>query len=113
MKNQENKTEVIGALSKSEIEAFKAKNPQGVFAIEVVDDQGKAHITYVKKPDIQALQAASKYAETDPVRSGLIMFNTCRLGGSDFVVNDDESKLGVIAELGKLFKAKEATVKKL
>ena len=113
MKIKNDKPVIIGALSQEEINSLKAKYPQGVFAIEVIDDEGKTHITYVKKPDIEALQVASKYAQTDPVKSGLLMFNTCRLGGSDFIVNDDESKLGVIAELGKLFKAKEATVKKL
>ncbi|PIX07088.1 MAG: hypothetical protein COZ76_05385 [Flavobacteriales bacterium CG_4_8_14_3_um_filter_35_10] len=101
----------IGKASKEEIVALKAKYSE-VYEIKSVRDDD-VHYTYVKKPDLNIISAAAKYAESDPVQSGMIMFNSTRIAGSDAVVNDSEMVLGVIQYIGKLFKVIEAEGKKL
>jgi len=105
--------QTIGAASEDQIQAWKKKYPKGIFALEVEDDQGDTHITYVRKPDRKALSAAAIYAESDPIRSGETLFNTLRLGGSPKVIEDDELCLSVTAQIGNLFKLKQVEVKKL
>jgi hypothetical protein len=68
---------------------------------------------YFKKPNLQVIGAASKYAATDPVRSGLILFESCWLAGDPEMREVDEIKMSAIGKLGELFKVYEAEVKKL
>ena len=108
-----NTDKILGEISAQQINTWKNKYPSGVYAISTQDDEGTTHLTYVRKPDINALSAAGKYAESDPFKSGDLLFNTLRLGGSEQVVSDEEMRIGVIKALKKLFKIKEAEVKKL
>lgn len=101
----------IGKATKEEITAFKAKHGE-VHEVKSVKDN-ETHYTYVKKPDLTVISAAAKYADSDPVQSGTIMFNTTRIGGSEAVVEDAEMKLGVIQYIGQIFKVVEAEGKKL
>lgn len=107
------KATVIGAATEQQIAAWKTKYPSGVWAITTTDDDGNAHVTYVRKPDIQVLGAAAKYAESDPVKSGEIMFNSLRLGGSESVETDAPMLMAAVGKIGELFKLKEADIKKL
>jgi len=68
---------------------------------------------YFKKPNLQVIGAASKYATTDPVKSGLILFESCWLAGDPEMREVDEIKMSAIGKLGDLFKVYEAEVKKL
>lgn len=101
----------IGEATKEEIIAFKAKYGE-VHEVKSVKD-GETHFTYVKKPDLSIISAAAKYADSDPVQSGVIMFNSTRIGGSEAILEDAEMKLGVIQYVGKIFKVVEAEGKKL
>jgi hypothetical protein len=101
----------IGKLTSDQINALKAKH-KDVYVTKSIKD-GDTHFTYVKKPDLNIISAAAKYAETDPVKSGLVMLKSTRIGGSDEVLVDDEMKMGVMAYVGTLFKAVEVQGKKL
>lgn len=101
-----------GKATDAEIEVWKGKH-KNVFEFVQTDEDGNVHYTYCRKPKLPDIQLASQYADKDPIKGGITMFNSCRLGGSEEVVNDDEMKLGVIAKLGKLFKKVEASEKKL
>ncbi len=101
----------IGKLTSDKINALKAKHGE-IHEVKSVKD-GNTHFTYVKKPNLDIISAAAKYAEDDPVKSGLIMFESTRVGGSEEVIADDELKTGVMKYVGTLFKTVEAKGKKL
>lgn len=103
--------ENIGKASEAEIKALKAKYGEVHEVTSVKDDE--THFTYVKKPDLAIISAAAAYAESDPIKSGEIMFNSTRIAGSEVVIDDAELKLGVIKYIGTIFKVVEAAGKKL
>tara|TARA_B110000285_G_C14933559_1_gene518461 strand:+ start:321 stop:635 length:315 start_codon:yes stop_codon:yes gene_type:complete len=103
--------ENIGKATAVEITALKAKHGE-VHEVTSVK-YGITHFTYVKKPDLEIISAAAAYAESDPIKSGEIMFNSTRIAGSEVVVTDAEMKLGVIKYIGSIFKVVEAAGKKL
>lgn len=79
-----------------------------------LDDEGKKIATgYFKKPNLEIMSAAAKYAESDPVKSGSVLFENCWLDGDQQLKNNDEAKLSAIAQLGQLFKVRAASIKKL
>lgn len=104
---------VIGQADAGQIDGWKKKYPGGVFALNVQDEEGNTHVTYMRKPDRKAISAAAVYAETDPLRTGETLFNTLRLGGSAKVIEDDELFISVSTKVSNLFKIKEVEIKKL
>lgn len=101
----------IGKATAAQISEFKAKHDE---VHEIKSKKGnETHYTYVKKPDLEIISAAAKYADSDPVYSGTLMFNSTRIGGSEAVIEDAEMKLGVIQYIGNIFKVVEAEGKKL
>ena len=84
-----------------------------IYEIIIVNDEGVEFKTYFRKPDLKILSASAKFAESDPIKSGLVLFDNCWLGGDEAVKNSDELKMSCLQELGKLFKIYQATVKKL
>ena len=100
-----------GKATQQQIDDWKAKYDEIYEAVSLIND--KQHATYLRKPDLDVISAAAKYAESDPVKSGIIMLNSIRIGGSDAPMNNDEAKMGLMAYAGKLFKVIEAEGKKL
>lgn len=78
-----------------------------------IDEEGNLAKCYVRKPDLATLSASAKFAETDPMRAGMILFENCWLEGDEIIKELDEAKLSVIKVLGGLMKVYEATIKKL
>ncbi len=101
-------------VSQAQIKRWKSQYGD-VYAIEVkLDDKGKQKaVGYFRKPDLNIIAAASRFADTDPIKSGEVLLENCWLDGDDVIKTDDEAKMGVLTQLGKLFKIKEAEVKKL
>lgn len=99
-------------LNELQINTLKEKH-KDIFEISVTDDEGKTHSAVFRKPDLKVISAASKYAETDPIKSSMIVFDNCWLEGDIEIKESEELKLSVVQELGKLFKVYQATVKKL
>lgn len=102
----------MAEITEAQIKKWKAKYGD-VFAISVKLNNKEKATGYFKKPDLNIIAAAAKFAETDPIKSGTVMLENCWLGGDEIIKQDDEAKLGVIKRLGELFKVKEAEVKKL
>jgi hypothetical protein len=101
----------IGGVTPAQINAWKAKHKE-VYAI-AVDDEGKELVGIFKKPDMATISAASRFASSDPVKSGEILFESCWLGGDIELKELDELKVSCFGKLAELFKVKEATIKKL
>jgi hypothetical protein len=99
--------------TQTQIKQWKAEHGE-IHQIDIpLDDKGTIATAYVKKPDLTIIAASAKYAETDPIKSGLIMLNSCWIDGDKAIMENDEAKLSAIRELGKLFKVRVSTIKKL
>lgn len=104
----------IGWADDAQINAWKAKYKQRfIDEVIVADDDENEHVTYLRKPNLENLQMLASYAKKDEEINGLkILFNTIRIGGSETVKDDPEMYLAAMTAAGKLFKQKEAKVKK-
>lgn len=104
----------IGYLNDGELTALKAqKATKYIHEVITVDDDEQTHATYFTKPTLDHLQVLADYAKKGEEMAGLeILFNTCRVGGSTDVLNDDEMKASAYKALAQLFKRREAVVKK-
>ena len=115
-KTQETKQIVdpIGYLNDDQLNALKAqKATKYIHEVITVDDDEQLHATYFVKPRLDHLQVLADYAKKDQEMAGLaILFNTCRVGGSEEVLVDDEMKASAYKALAQLFKRREAIVKK-
>lgn len=103
-----------GGITQEQLEAWKLKYGESkVFQVDIpTDDAGKNVVTgYFKKPNLNIIGAAGKFSATDMVKSGLVLFDGCWLGGDDEVKTDDEVKFSAINALNKLFKLRVATIK--
>jgi hypothetical protein len=99
-----------------QIEAWKQQyGIDQVFEISVpLNDENTEFVTgYFRKPNLQAISASAKVMEADPIKSGIIMFDNCWLGGEEKFKNNDEAKMSAIEQLNKLFQIRIATVKNL
>lgn len=106
------KLEIV-EVSEAQLNIWKEEHGN-VFEIEApVDDKGTTVKGYFRKPDLSTLGAASKYAESDPIKSGLILLQNCFLGGDNAFRNNDEVKFSAIVAINGIFKVREAKVKNL
>ena len=103
-----------GSVSQPQIDIWKAKHGEVKEITIPLDDEGKeVAIGYFRKPDLNIIGASSKFVDTDPVKSGKILFDSCYLGGaSDFQTND-EVKMSAILCLNRLFKIRLGDIKNL
>jgi hypothetical protein len=104
----------IGYLNDAALTALKAqKGMKYIHEVITIDDDEQTHATYFTKPTLEHLQVLADYAKKDEEMIGLAtLFNTCRVGGSDDVLTDDEMKASAYKALAQLFKRREAVVKK-
>tara|TARA_Y100000782_G_scaffold111876_1_gene140908 strand:- start:5291 stop:5620 length:330 start_codon:yes stop_codon:yes gene_type:complete len=109
MENQEEITKKV----EGQIRKWKAKYGAVHQVTVPVGDEEEEAIAYFRKPDLKTIGAAGKFAETDPIKAGEIIFSNCWLGGDERIKEDDEAKIAAIKAVGQLFKAKVAQVKKL
>jgi len=103
---------IVGEASDAQIKKWKSQTSE-VHEIRVKDEEENIHVCYVKKPDLDIIGASAKHAESDPVLSLLIMFNSTWLGGSEKIQTDDEMKLSAMKSIKTIFKVREAEIKKL
>lgn len=107
-------TTIVGYLDDKGIESLKKEHKvKNVHECITENEEGEKHATYFKKPTLEHIEALASYAKKGEEIKGLgILFNTCRIGGSADVIEDDEMRLAACGELAKLFKKREAIVKK-
>jgi hypothetical protein len=104
---------LAGGVTRGQIEAWKRQHGD-IYAIDVEsDDAGNKLRCYVRKPDLNIISASSKFASSDPVRSGMVVFENCWLAGDPEIKANDELKISVVIKLNELFKIREAEIKKL
>ena len=97
----------------AQIKQWKARHKE-IFEIEVpLDDKGNKATAYFKKPDLTLIGAASKFSDSDPIKTGNILFEGCWVGGDETIKENDEARLSAMQTLGQLFKVRQATLKKL
>lgn len=111
---EEKKEKLAGGVTEAMIENWK-KQYGKVYEISVpLDDEKKAEATaYFRKPDLKTIGAAAKFAETDPIKSGLIMFDNCWLGGDERMKEDEECKVSAVQLVSSLFTVRVGTIKNL
>lgn len=100
--------------TENQIKAWKNKH-KNVYEVEVPMEDGGSEMAYgyFKKPDLDIIGLSTKYAETAPVKAGEIMIDNCWIGGDKIIKEDSEMKLGAMAQLKGIFKARVAKLKKL
>jgi hypothetical protein len=96
----------------TKIKQLKAKYKE-IFEISAVDDKGNEYKAVFKKVDIKVLSLSGKYAQDDPVKAAVILFDNCWIEGDEEIKNNDELKLSFATKLAETFKVYEATIKKL
>lgn len=99
----------------AQIKQWKSKYGD-VYQIDTpLDDEKKEIATaYFRKPDLKVIGAAQKFAESEPLKAGQIMYTNCFLGGDkEIFEHNDEAKLSAIQQLGQLFKVRQSDIKKL
>jgi hypothetical protein len=105
---------VIGFLDDSQLQALKTQHKvKYIHEVITEDEDGGKHATYFKKPELKHLELVAAYAKKEKAMEGMeVLFNTCRLSGSEAVLVDEEMKSAAYADLGKIFKKRETVVKK-
>lgn len=103
-------------VAQGDIEVWKEKHGPITLIELPVDELGEKTATfYCKKPTRKTLNAVARYAadkQFDKVNQ--LMINDCVIEGhKELLAEDDELYYGLAQAIGELFKAREATVKKL
>lgn len=108
-------TTLPGGVTQRQVDEWKASHGEGkVFAVDVpVNDSGATVTAYFRKPDLDTIAVAAKVAQSNPVKSGLVLFDNCWLGGDPKVKEDDECKMSAIEALNGMFVVRAAKVKNL
>ncbi len=73
----------------------------------------KVYNGFFRRPDLKILSAAGSFADSDPIKSGSVMFDNCKLKLDPEMESDDEIKMTAITKLNGIFKLHEAEVKNL
>jgi len=104
----------IGYLDDRQLASLKVqKKVKYIHEVVTVNEDEESHVTYFIKPTMEMLQMVASFAKKDQEIEGLeTMFNTCRVGGSDEVLQDDEMRISAYKALATIFKRREAIVKK-
>lgn len=96
----------IGQVADGQIDSWKSKFKQGIYALEV-----GGHIAYFKNPCRAEINCAMSKADREKT---LEMYEELAqltfIGGSEHVLTDDELFLGICQELGLKLEGKKATL---
>lgn len=102
---------IDGGESEQQIEAWKRQHRK-IYRVDIVDGE-ETHIGYFKRPDFATIKAVTKLAKSDEVEAGKVMFDNCRLGGSEELREDAVLFMAVQAQLGKLLNGCMGSLKNL
>ena len=106
--------QAIGYLDDAALEVLKTSHKvKFIHEVLTIDEEGNSHVTYFKKPTLDGIQLLASYAKKEREMDGLkVLFNSCRLAGSEEVLIDDEMLVAAYTALATIFKRREAIVKK-
>jgi hypothetical protein len=82
------------------------------FVIPLDNDGKKTTEGYFHKPTLKAISISSKFAQTDPIRSGQLLYSECFLGSEDEnFENNEEVTMSCIQLLNGWFKVRVGSIK--
>lgn len=115
MTKETNKTETLpGGITTTQLNQWKAKHGAvSQVKVPLNDEETEYVYCYFKKPTLDIIGAAAKFAETDPVKSGNILFESCYLGGDAEVKEIDECRMSAMQALSSMFKVRASEIKNL
>ncbi len=96
-----------GAVTAQQVQEWKEEHGD-VFALEAGDG-----VCYLKAPSRVVLSAASKFAQTDPLKFGETLLNNCWLGGDETIKTHNGKFLAANSQLNALLEIPHAAIKKL
>lgn len=100
----------------TQIKQWKKKYGEVHLVTVPLDDEGKkgkVAIGYFHKPSLETISAAGKFADDDPIKSGMIIFDNTLLSADPELTSSDEAKISAIQAVSELFKVRQAKIKKL
>jgi hypothetical protein len=92
-----NKTKAITNVTSEVIKNWKEQYDK-VLKYETKDGR----VAYFKEPDISTLDASAALAQTNPVKSNVVIAKDCFIGGDESVINDKKCLLGLMDKLKSL-----------
>lgn len=104
-------TDLPLGVTQTQLNQWKAKHGE-VHLIDVDTDNGTVY-GYFKKPSLDVMSATAKFADSDPVKSILILYEGCKLKVDAVIDEDDQAKIAAAGLVGRLFKQYSAGIKKL
>lgn len=106
------KKNLPGGVTELQLNKWKSQYGEVKLISVPLDDEGKNHAHgYFRKPDLDIIAAASKFAQDEPFKSGNVLFENCFLGGDPEIKNDDECKMSAIVAMKGIFKVRVAVIK--
>lgn len=96
-------------VTQAQIDAWKAKYPQGIFKLSFED--GKE--LYLRKPDRKTMSYAMTKLQTDPLGYSETILKNCSIGGDKEIVNEDSYFFSASTQLEQMMEMKVAALKKL
>jgi len=101
-----NDNQPIGQATPEQVQEWKSKYKQGIYAIEVDD-----HVAYFKNPNRQEMNCAMSKASAE---AALDMYDELAkrtlIGGSEEVLDDDQKFFGVVQQIKVKMEGKKATL---
>jgi hypothetical protein len=97
-----------GAVDQAQIDAWKVKNPAGVWAITSGDK-----IAYFRKPNRPEMKSVATMGQTDPIGMCETLMGDTFLGGDRAILDDDDYFLGASMTYQGLVTVQSAELKKL
>lgn len=78
-----------------------------------VDYNGTTRTAIVRRPDLKVISAASSLIHSDPIKAGLVLYDSCKLYVDPVIEASDELKLSVTKRIGELFQSFETELGEL
>lgn len=104
-----------GGITEAQLKQWKARWGD-VYLVEIPMDEGSKNqkaAGYFKKPNLETISAAAKFEQSDPIKSGMIVFENCLLHADEALQSDDVLKLSCVREISKLIQIRQGELKKL
>lgn len=101
---------VAGGLSQKQIDQLK-KEHGSLMLITVKGNDGDDHFWF-KKPDMDTMSAYMKIVQSDPLKAGQLIFNSCLIKGRKDAVDEVETFLSLMKDLSTIAEKMDTEVKK-
>ncbi len=76
-------------------------------------EETKEYHGFFRKPDLKVMSAAGTFSKSDPLKSGEVFYNNCKLKVDPEMDSDDELKVSAMLQVAQLFIIHETEVKNL